>query len=124
MLLWAKEYAKTKHKSQTEGSKEWKRIFFHHCPYKSNLAANKYNSQKHNILTSNIFSPEMLQQMRVEIDDLIKDEGCPLSKQILPPQSENQPIGTFAEVAGTPPQVPATCNGHCMIECDQLDLYM
>ena len=104
VLLWAKEYAKVKHKSLTEGSKEWKRIFFHHCPSKSNLAANRYNSQKHNTLSSNIFSPGMLQQMRTEIDQLIKDEGCPLNKKILPPEAENPINRTYAEVAGTPPQ--------------------
>ena len=103
-LLWAKEYAKVKHKNQIEGSKEWKRIFFHHCPNKRNFAANKLNSQKHNIISSNIFSLEMLQQMRIEIDELIEEDGCPLRKQILPPLIENPNNRTYAEIARTPPQ--------------------
>ncbi|XP_034021122.1 uncharacterized protein LOC117505662 [Thalassophryne amazonica] len=71
VLLWAIEYAKIKYTNQRERSKEWQRIFYHHCPSKKDIPRGRLTTQKHNFIVQ-----------KHEAEQMVKEGICPLTQPI------------------------------------------
>ena len=81
-ILWATQYATLKFKTQRQSSKEWLRIFSHHCPNKSTHTRAKLTTQKHNILSSNVFSGEQINEMHTNVENMIQNNVCPIQNPV------------------------------------------
>ena len=88
VLVWTTYYAKLKHKTLKNSSKEWLRLFQHHCPMKKTLPRAKLTTQKGNILCSKVFTRDQLETMERSAEYMIENEICPIENPILVPPLE------------------------------------
>ena len=76
-----------------EKSKEWLRIFQHHCPDKNDIPKTRLTTQKANILKTKSFSEEELKYMNNEIKNMNDNRVCPIENPIPTPNLETeQPV--------------------------------
>ena len=102
VLLWATEYAREKYTNQREQSKEWQRIFHHHCPNKKDVPRSRLTTQKHNIIVQKIFDDEDISNMKNKVKVMIEKEKCPLTEPLeVPNNTTNMPS---QQLMRTPPR--------------------
>ena len=87
-LVWAMEYAKSKHSKQKERTEEWRKIFFHFCPGKKNIPPQRITCQRSNILKDKIFNMMELDYLRSEVAKLVASERSPIESPIEMPNCQ------------------------------------
>ena len=88
-LVWTTHYAKTKFSKPKDSSKEWFRLFQHHCPVKKGVPRGKLTTQKGNILCAKVFSKDQLDSMETRVLDMLENEICPIQNPISVPPEEH-----------------------------------
>ena len=100
VLLWATEYAREKYTNRTEQSKEWQRIFHHHCPNKKGIPRYKLTNQKNNTIVLKIFNEEEINDMKTKVKLMIGKGKCPIKEPITSP-NPNTSISKSKSVEST-----------------------
>ena len=98
VLVWTTHYAKSKYTKLKDSSKEWFRLFQHHCPMKKGIPRSKLTTQKGNILCSKVFSKEQLDTMESTVAEMIESDICPIQNPIPVPVFEQLDIVDEPEV--------------------------
>ena len=86
ILLWAIEFAREKYSNQRVQSKEWQRIFHHHCPNKKGVPRSKLTSQKYNIIEQKLFTEEQIADMKNKVKVMVEKQKCPIEEPIEVPE--------------------------------------
>ena len=81
-LIWATEYAKLKCSKQTEGAKEWRRIFYTLCPYKNGMDRSVLTTQKSNFIRSKHVTEEEIAEIKVKVKKLVESGKDPIENPI------------------------------------------
>ena len=81
-LIWATEYAKLKCSKQTEGAKEWRRIFYTLCPHKNGMDRSVLTTQKSNFIRSKHVTEEEIAEIKVEVKKLVESGRDPIENPI------------------------------------------